>query len=119
MASLGATSKMIATYLGITLKEYEALESTYPQVFKAIFAARTNSAMQVTENLFKIATQGQNVEAIKTMLGILSEDYKDKPSIAAGSITQNNIHLTLPSTKEALAYIQADPSIIDGDPINE
>lgn len=122
MVYLGASPKMVYTYLGMTQKEYDTLESSHPELFKAIWAKKTDSALEILSNLHSIARSAQDATAIaaaKIILGNLSDEYKDKPAIAAGSITQNNIHLTLPSTKEALAYIQADPSIIDGDSINE
>lgn len=122
MVYLGASPKMVYTYLGITQKEYETLEAQHPELFRAIWAKKTSSALEILGNLHRIARSAQDATAIaaaKIILGNLSDEYKDKPAISASSITQNNIHLTLPSTKEALAYIQADPSIIDGDSINE
>lgn len=119
MISLGASPKMVAHYLGITELEYQELEKAHPKLFREMWKARTDSAMEVTANLRRLATESNNVEAIRMMLGLLSDEYKEKPTLSAASITQNNIHLTLPSTKEALAYIQSDPSIIEGDVYNE
>lgn len=113
LASLGGSSQMIASLLGITKKEYLDLENSHPDLFREIWTGKASVALEAIENLHRLATTSDNVVAIKSLLANLDHDYKENTGSQVTLNQQNNYTLKLPSTQEALAAIQADPSIID------
>lgn len=115
LAATGASDTMICGALGVSRREFGELESKQPDLFKAIHLARTATFVEVANNLQRLATKSNNVEAIKFMMGLLGDEYKPASAAPTVNVQANTFNVALPSTKEALAYLESDPSIIEAE----
>lgn len=115
LAATGASDAMIAGALGITKRELGELQDKNPAILRAIHLARTATFVEVSNNLLRLAKTSSNVEAIKLAMGLMGDEYKPQSQAATVNVQANTFNVALPSTKEALAYLESDPSIIEAE----
>ena len=110
LAFLGLPDELIAAGSGMTVKEFAELEARQPDMFLAIRQAKARAAVTISENLFRLASESNDINAIKFFLSRMSDSYSDKKD---QTINLNaSFTAKLPTTAEALEIISADPSLL-------
>jgi hypothetical protein len=110
LALSGCKLSTIALAIGITGKEAKELSENNPELKRALEIGRSRGIGLVADNLFRIATETNDVNAIKYYLGLQSTEYiVDKALV---EINNDNRAISLPTIEEARRIINSDPAML-------
>jgi hypothetical protein len=106
----GAALSTISMALGLSVKELKERSEKYPELGEAIDGARAKGIGIVLANLLKLASETDDVNAIKYYLGIQNKDYRIEK--ATVEVNTDNRQITLPTLEQARLIIMNDPAMI-------
>lgn len=110
LASLGVKKDQIGYLLGLSRLEISRLESEYPEIAEAIQIGSATGVQAIGQAIMTKVQAGEASvsDMLKAMAMIGGRDYAEAPQ------TQVNNVMILPTAREAIEALMADPAL-DGD----